>query len=225
MSPPHCGCCLLLCSSMALFAGAGRDAPPRLTPAPAGPYHVSGNRILDAGGHAYLVRGTEMPTVTLDPVEIVGDGKQFGVFSPSSFITIRQRLNMNAVRLPVNAPQYAERADYRARVGEIVRSANRFELLVILAADAIDKLSPDALRHFWAQCAAEFKRNPNVFFAPSFGAQAQVVVEVIDAIRSSGADQPILIAGPEERVQDPNLIYEVTPRYATTRTDEDRWTQ
>ena len=115
--------------------------------------------------------------------------------------------------------EYAERADYRARVKEVIRSANRFELLVILAADPVNKLSAEALPHFWAQCAAEFKSNPNVFFAP--GAQA-----LVDAIRSSGADQPVLIAAfDREGVHDPNIIYEATPRYATTRTDEDRWTQ
>src|SRR5437667_3474235 len=164
MSSQHRGWHLLLFGSMSLVAGgAGGDSAPRLTPATSGPYHVSGNRILDAAGHVYLVRGTELPTVTLNPADIVGDGKQFGAFSPSSFITIRQRLNMNAVRLPVNAPQYAERADYRARVKEIVRSANRFELLVILAADSVHKLPPEALPHFWAQCAAEFTRDPNLF--------------------------------------------------------------
>jgi hypothetical protein len=78
-------------------------------------------------------------------------------------------------------PQYEEHADYRARVKEVIRSANRFELLVILAADTANQLSPDALPHFWAKCAAEFKTNPNVFFAPSPGVnfpgiQALVVV-------------------------------------------------
>ena len=73
----------------------------RLTPAPAGPYRVDGNRILDGKGRPYLVRGTELPSLTLNPADIAGDGKEFGAFSPSSLISIRQRLNMNAVRLKI----------------------------------------------------------------------------------------------------------------------------
>ena len=57
-----------------------------------------------------------------------------------------------------------------------------------------------------------------MFFAPA-GSDPQALV---DAIRSSGASQPILVREP---VHDSNLLYEVTPRYATTRTDEDRWRQ
>ena len=45
---------------------------PRLTPAAAGPYHVSGKRILDAAGRPYLARGTELPTLTLNPSDIAG---------------------------------------------------------------------------------------------------------------------------------------------------------
>jgi hypothetical protein len=94
----------------------------------------------------------------------------------------------------------------------VVESANRFELLVILAAD------PPALAHFWARCAGEFKDHPNVFFAPGHGES------LVDAIRSAGAEQPVLVVS-DVQVRGPNLIYEVTPRYATTRTDEDRWRQ
>src|SRR5258706_1091420 len=135
---------LLLLFDPASFAEGG--SVPRITPAPNGPYRVKGNRILDAEGHPYLLRGTEMPTVTLKTSDFAGDGKEFGPFSPSSFVTIRQRLNMNAVRLPVNALLYRANADYRARVQEAVSRANRFELLVVLASDS------DELR-FWAHCA------------------------------------------------------------------------
>jgi hypothetical protein len=96
---------------------------------------VEGNRILDAQGHAFLVRGTEMPVATLKDADFNGDGKVFGPFSPSSFVTIRHRLNMYAVRLPVNAGLYAGSAAYRARLEQIVRRANSFELLVILASE------------------------------------------------------------------------------------------
>ena len=197
----------LLCS-VCFAAGPA----PRLTLAVAGPYHVEGSRIVDSAGRTYLVRGTEMPTLTLKTFDIAGDGKEFGAFSLSSFITIRQRLNMNAVRLPVSGPSYEESEAYRERVREVVRRANRFELLVILAAEGENDV------RFWSRCADRFKANPNVFFAVS----GDSVQSFIGAIRSAGANQPILAAGITGPVGDQNIIYEVTPRYATTRTDEDR---
>src|SRR5450759_165441 len=214
---------LLLFSSVSLLAAnAGGDPIARLTPAAAGPYRVDGNRILDAKGLPYLLRGTELPTLTIRPADIAGDGKEFGAFSASSLISIRQRLNMNAVRLPVSPVEYEESGAYRARAQEVVESANRFELLVILAADPASPLSPRALAHFWTRCASEFKRYPNVFFAlaPSPGMGA--IEDLVDAVRSGGAEQPVMVDG-EFQVHDRNLVYQATPRYATTRTDEDRW--
>ena len=217
---------LLLGSVSLLDANAGGDSTARLTPAAAGPYRVNGNRMVDAKGHPYLVRGTTLPTLTLRPADIAGDGKEFGAFSASSLISIRQRLNMNAVRLPVSPMEYEESAVYRARVAEVVESANRFELLVILAADPADPLFPQALAHFWARCAGEFKGHPNVFFAlaPAPGMRADSMQALVDAVRSRGAEQPVMVAG-EFPVHGRNVIYEATPRYATTRTDEDRWRQ
>ena len=144
----------LLTAVSLLQANGGVESTPRLTPAAAGPYHVECNRILDAGGRAYLVRGTELPTLTLNDSDIAGDGKEFGAFSPSSLISIRQRLNMNTVRLPVSPLLYQENGAYRARLTEVVETANAFELLVILAVDPSGPLSPQALAHFWTRCAA-----------------------------------------------------------------------
>ena len=45
---------------------------------------------------------------------------------------------------------------------------------------------------------------------------------LVDAIRPSGANQPVLVGG---AVRDADAIFEVTPRYAVTRTGEDRWRQ
>lgn len=210
---------LLILGSATLWgAGGGADSTPRLTPAAAGPYRVEGNRILDGKGRPYLVRGTELPTLTDKHADIAGDGKEFGAFSPSSLISIRQRLNMNAVRLPLSPRQYEDSVAYRAGAREVVESANRFELLAILAADSGEQLSPEALARFWARCAGDFKSYPNVFFAPGHGEDA------VEAIRSAGAEQPVLVDGPSQ-VRGRNIIYQFTPRYATTRTDEDRWRQ
>ncbi|HTB16976.1 MAG TPA: hypothetical protein VK708_02620 [Bryobacteraceae bacterium] len=257
----HCGKCwkfaAALCCFVSLLRGATRNSPPRVTPAPAGPYHVIGNRILDATGHEYLAVGTVLPEATLDISQINGEGGQFGVYSPSSFITIRQRLNMNAVRLPVNVALYNERAEYRARVRAIVQRANQFELLTIIAADPGSHVSEELL-NFWPLCASDFKNNPNVFFAlatalkgadsafdwrfwlfggnNAHGWRFPGVQALVSAIRGAGAAQPIVVAGfedgglwsgltPEFQLRDPNIIYEVTPRYQITHTDEDRRVQ
>ena len=56
---------------------------------------------------------------------------------------------------------------------------------------------------------------------------------LVDAIRSAGAAQPIVVtgwqdgrlfegAGPAPLIDDPNVIYEASPRYSSTRTDGDR---
>src|ERR1035441_7598021 len=82
------GLCLVLLSSVSLLgAKAGGESTPRLTPAAAGPYQVDGNRIVDVKGHRYLVRGTELPTLTLKTADIAGDGKEFGAFSRSGDLT------------------------------------------------------------------------------------------------------------------------------------------
>src|ERR1017187_1559883 len=126
---------LLLLSSVSLM---GADIA-RLTPVAAGPYRIDGNRILDSNDRPYLMRGTELPTLTLSSADIAGDGKEFGAFSASALISIRQRLNMNAVRLPVSPLEFEESGVYRALVQEVVESANRLELLVVLAADPVEQ--------------------------------------------------------------------------------------
>ncbi len=179
---------------------------------------------MDSRGRDYLARGTELPTATLDVAQVQGEGGQFGVYSPSSFVTIRQRLNMNAVRLPVDVALYNQRAEYRARIHEIVRRANQFELLVILAAGSGD-VGEGAALDFWRRCAAEFRTNPNVFFAVGHDAGAAPVEALVAAIRGAGAAQPIVAAGfaeGETLPQGANLVYQATPRYAAIRTEADR---
>jgi uncharacterized protein (TIGR03437 family) len=208
----------------------------QLTPAPAGPYRVSGNRILDAKGRPYLTRGTELPALTLNAYDVAGDGREFGAFSPSSLVSIRQRLNMNAVRLPLDARAFVDSAAYRERALDVVRTANHFELLVILAAQATHEVPV----RFWPVCAEAFKSFPNVFFAPAASASdwpswKGEMQSRVDAIRAQGAAQPVLLPGiepisfaglmPELRVRDANVIYSATPRYTTMRSAEDRRSQ
>lgn len=190
---------------------------PALTPVPNGPYRVVGNRILDRQDQPWLIRGTQLAPVTSDPADEKGSPTAFGPLSPTTLITIRQRLNMNAVRLPVSAVEFEASAAYRSRVDRLVRLANQFELLVILETTELPR---DAASHiaelFWTHAAAHFKDNPNIFFAP-------LSRSLVAAIRQSGATQPVIVEGFEKQSPDDGaVIYEVTPHYATTRTDRDR---
>ncbi|MEO8373261.1 MAG: hypothetical protein ABI806_29010, partial [Candidatus Solibacter sp.] len=206
----------------------------QLTQAPAGPYRVSGNRILDSAGRPFLTRGTELPALTLKASDIAGDGRELGAFSPSSLVSIRQRLNMNAVRLPLDAQVFMDSAAYRERALEVVRAANHFELLAILATQS------GTPARFWPLCAETFKDFPDVFFAPDSAAAdwpawQRELQSLVAAIRAAGAAQPVLLPGigplafagltPELQVRDGNVIYSATPRYATLRTAEDRRVQ
>jgi cytochrome c peroxidase len=166
--------CWLLLPSLAFAALA------QITPAPAGPYRVEGNRILDSQGRPFLIRGTRLPPVTPE------SGPDFGPFSGTSLVTLRQRLNMNAVRLPIDDRAYAH-PRYRWFVKKLVQQANRLELLAILETGS-------------AAIAADYKENPNVFFAvPDREAAA--------AIRAQGAEQPIVVVRASGHAVS-NLIYQ-----------------
>jgi uncharacterized protein (TIGR03437 family) len=183
---------------------------------------VSRNRILDSKSRPYLIRGTELPVLTLTDSPSSADAPQFGAFSGSAFVTLRHRMNMNAVRLPLNGREYRESPRYVARAREIVQRANRFELLAILAEDPLTTSTGDDDVSFWARLATDFKDDPNVFFAISGRPIAATVV----AIRSSGATQPIIAAAdPESSIPDPNIILEINPSFAAIRTDRERWSQ
>ena len=65
------------------------------------------------------------------------------------------------------------------------------------------------------------------------GAGLRGMEDLVRAIRSAGAAQPVVVmswkddrlfegAGPAHLIHDPNIIYEASPRYATTRTDAER---
>ncbi len=92
--------------TFALLAGSATNLPThqpqqKLTPAPHGPFHVDGNRIIDAKGHAFLMRGTQL--TEFHPQTMAHDnraGLDFGEHSATSLSAIRLRFNMNTIRLP-----------------------------------------------------------------------------------------------------------------------------
>jgi uncharacterized protein (TIGR03437 family) len=204
-----------LLALLPLAALAESQRAPALTPAPNGPYRVAGNRILDRQDRPYLIRGTRLAPLTTSLADEKGSAAAFGPLSATTLVTIRQRLNMNAVRLPVSATEYDANSEYRSRVERLVNLSNRFELLVILETGGPPHETESRdLAVFWSRAAADFRRYPNVFFAP-------LSAFLVAAIRESGARQPVIVADEVKAPDDPNVIYEVTPHYAATLTDGD----
>ncbi|HKA01574.1 MAG TPA: cellulase family glycosylhydrolase, partial [Candidatus Solibacter sp.] len=199
----------------------------QITPKPSGPFHVSGNRILDSRNQPFLMRGTQL--TDFHPQNAARDnrgGRDFGPHSSTSLSAIRLRFNMNTVRIPLDARE-AARPGYFATLARTVRRANEADLLVVLAAR-------DATPEFWAQCASYFKDYPNVMFDLLADAQSDEgwdawrarMNELTRTVRAAGARQPVIamswnaahdFAGiaPLRRylLEDPNTIYEIVPTY------------
>ncbi len=84
-----------------VFATALVSAFPRqpvLTAGPCGPYKIAGNQILDCMNRPWLARGTRLAAFTLAPTDYRAAGT-FGPWSATTLASIRQRLNMNTVRI------------------------------------------------------------------------------------------------------------------------------
>jgi uncharacterized protein (TIGR03437 family) len=181
-----------------------------LTPAPNGPYRIVGSQILDRQGEPYLIRGTRLAPLSPDRADEKSSPDAFGPLSATTLITIRQRLNMNAVRLPVSAAEFNSNPEYRLRVERLIGLANQLELLVILETSEAAKKTD--LRLFWKNVATRFKDNPNTFFAP-------LSLSLAAEIRKSGALQPLIVTGPAiVRHESRGLIYERTARLANPAT-------
>ena len=74
-------------------------------------------------------------------VDISGLAPSFGAWSATTLITIRQRLNMNAVRLPVLPQAYLADAAYRGRVREIAETQKQSAATGIIYGLALGYLS------------------------------------------------------------------------------------
>ena len=203
---------LILC--VPLGGAAASSTPPSITAAVAGPYHVEGARVIDSHGQPYLVKGTRLAPVTSSDSDLAGAPGEFGALSGTTIVTVRQRLNMNAVRLPVDPTLYLHERAFRERARTVAGTANHLELLLILE-------SATGSPAFWTAIAGDFRDNPNVFFAlpPDLGREASQCA--LDAIRGTGARQPV-IAGDAD-LTDPNLILEVNPHYAAVPAELERF--
>jgi uncharacterized protein (TIGR03437 family) len=181
---------------------------------PQGAIHVEGNRLVDHAGRAFLIRGTQLPEFRTVPPARTETPSGFSPYSSTVFGTVRQRWNMNAVRVPLSLSDDAADANYLQAAGEMIRRANALELTVILSAPGSDPL-------FWRRCSRFLRDYPGLIFQLDAdgtpGAQ-----ELINSVRAAGAKQTVLVAWQGEPVDDDNAIYLVSPHYADTRTDQDR---
>jgi len=189
-----------LCGSCARHSG--RELAPEVTARTHGPYRIVRNAILDVAGRPFLLRGTHVAPLTENTKPRDG----FDPLSATALITIRQRLNMNAIRVALDPAEYVRSEEYRARADRLLHLANDLELLVVVEAS-----SPDDA--FWPRIATRFRDEPDVFFAPLHR-------EFVAAIRNAGARQPVIVEG--DPLPDPGAIYQVSPRYAGTQAVWDR---
>jgi uncharacterized protein (TIGR03437 family) len=211
----------------ALFLAAHVFAAPQqsITPQPFGPFHVSGNRILDSRGRPFLMRGTQLTEFHLKTVALDNrGGRDYGPHSATSLSAIRLRFNMNTVRLPLDARESTQPGFFPA-LARTVRRANTADLMVVLAARNADAA-------YWRQCAAYFKDYPNVMFdlladansTDDWDTWRTRLNELARVVRETGAKQPVIamswnaahdFAGAPSAplLDDPNTIYEVAPTY------------
>jgi uncharacterized protein (TIGR03437 family) len=242
---------LLLAGNFSNAAAAGLPSNSKyqqITPSPAGPFHASGNQILDSHGLPFLMRGTQLTEFHPGTAERDNRaGEDFGPHSATSLSAIRLRFNMNTVRLPVNVFE-SSAPGYFSELAKVVRRANEIDLLVVLAArEPGAGLPSEKTAAFWSRCAAFFKDNPNVMFdvfsdpvgagdlhsAAGWNLWRSRMLGLVGAIRGAGAKQPVIVMGwkddrlfegadPGALLDDPNIIYEASPRFTNTRTDLER---
>ncbi len=191
-----------------------------INPIPIGPMHREGNRIVDSAGQTIVLRGAEIPGLNLG-----APNADTLALSPTTFSTMRQRFNMNALRLPVVSSIAAGDPLYLTRAAEIVREAKQAGLVVILAEYGTGMPTPEEIG-FWHTYASYFKNNPMVIFDMFNEPDAAMVPghvsgihspadwqfwlhggiatngqpiagmqALVDAIRSAGATQMIAVMG------------------------------
>ena len=213
-------------------------APP--TPIPTPPFHVEANHLVDAVKIPFLIRGVDVPGV---------GSSNAGALNPFTFRLIRQRWNMNAVRVPVSVALWKrDGAAYLEAAADVITAANSVQLLVVLAAYEDAPLPTATTVEFWRACALRFRNTSGIIFdlfnEPSArdltGTRAQAwlawqsaMQPLVVTIRAAGAAHIVAASSfqdslefqgftPAAAIRDANVIYEVHPFYDHGVTDEER---
>jgi uncharacterized protein (TIGR03437 family) len=160
-------CALLLVALP--HTGEGHATP---TPVPVGPLHAEGNRLVDASPRVFVLRGVQMSGLNVAQPS-PSDRQTVEAMNSFTFRVLRQRWNMNALRLPVSIWLWERDGDnYLRKVSDVVRDANQEGLIVVLAAfedrrsGAPDPtgLPSSSVLSFWKAAAGFFKGTPLVIF-------------------------------------------------------------
>jgi len=176
----------------------------------------------------------------------------FGPHSPTSLTAIRLRFNMNAVRLPLDIREADGPGYFAELAKVVRRANQLELLVILAAREPGAALPSSRGVEFWTRCAAAFKDYPNVIFEafadPSPAAVPSGVdphsaagweiwrrgmAPLVEVIRAAGAAQPIVLtswnddrmfegAGDAPLSDGGNVVYGISPRYATTTTDAQR---
>ena len=155
----------LLCA----LSGAAHSVP---TPAPVAPFHIEGKGLFDANRRQFALFGVQMSGLdAIAPTD--ADRAVIASMTNLTFRVLRQRWNMNCVRLLVS-PWIWQRDGqaYLDAVAPIVQRANAEGLVVVLVpSDNARAGSPFAtglpgqeIGAFWTAWATYFKDNPQVVF-------------------------------------------------------------
>jgi uncharacterized protein (TIGR03437 family) len=190
-------------------AASYAPAAARPTLAPAGPFHVSGNQIIDSKGRPFLIRGTQVAEFHLETIARDNRaGLDYGAHSATTLSAIRLRFNLNAVRVPIDVRE-STKPGYFPALAQLVRRVNQMDLLAILTARDGAATSSEAVE-FWSRCAAYFKDYPNVMFDTSSEGPAGAV----HAVRGARASQVVIVVAGATGIDDPNVVYEISSRLA-----------
>ena len=148
---------------LAVCRPAAGHAPP--TPVPVPPLHVNANQLVDSTSVVFVLRGVSMPGLeAISPA--AADLANVAAMNGLTFRVMRQRWNMNTVRLPVSAAVWKRDGQgYLDRVAAVVALANSESLVVVLAAQEDAALPSVTMLDFWKACAGAFAKTPGMIFA------------------------------------------------------------
>jgi uncharacterized protein (TIGR03437 family) len=179
---------------------------------------VQTNRLIDAKGDPFLLRGAVLPLFDGTPI------------SPVALRILRQRWNFNAARIPVSIARWRRDGQpYLDGIAAAVAAANRESLVAVVSAAGETPLPDAAAVDFWRAAAQHLRSTPGVIFSlynePSAAAWpvwVSAMQPLVDAIRGGGATQLIAASAPDFQgfgrefyLRDANVLYEVRTSAAT----------
>jgi len=226
------------------------------SPVATGMPYVRGSQIIDGSGHPFILRGAQIES-PFNYIKNWESGKRPSVMLNSTVFNVMVHdWKMNILRLPISNWIYAkDTTDYMSQLDQVVQEANTAGLYVVLDlhdnvksgspyGDTADMPKSENIS-FWQAIATHYKTNPMVMFdlynepkATNWqtwlhgggtinGAKIVGFQDLVDAIRSAGAKQIIIVEpgsagggggvnGAEEggwatvgsnTINDPNVVY------------------